>query len=232
MIVSIHQPAYLPWLGYLARIAASDRFVFLDTVQFERNSFVNRNRIKTPQGPLWLTVPVLRKGHMERSLLDMEIDERRDWRRKHLLSIEQNYRSAPRFEALRDSLTTLVETNEDRLSELCARQLQFWLSELAVETPVLRASELPVEGTKSDLVLTLCRYLGASTYLSGPLGRGYLREEDFAAEGIDIVYFDYRHPTYPQLHGPFLPSLSVVDYWMNCGDPALFRQSPLSDGRP
>lgn len=227
MIVSIHQPAYLPWLGYLARIAASDVFVLLDTVQFERNSFVNRNRIKTAQGPLWLTVPVLHQGHLDKQLLDMEIDERRDWRRKHVRSIEQNYRSAARFAENRLPLASLFGEPEHRLTELCVRQLEFWLSELSIGTPVVRASDLPVTGQKSDLVLAICRHLGAKTYLSGPLGRGYLSEEDFAAAGIVIHYYDYRHPTYPQPHGAFLPAMSVVDYWLTCGDPQLFRQ-PIS----
>src|SRR5215470_5119272 len=97
MVLTIHQPAYLPWLGYFDRIAQSDAFIFLDNVQFERNSFTNRNRIKTANGPIWLTVPVRLNGHLDQTILATEIDERRDWRRKHLRAIEQNYRRAPCF---------------------------------------------------------------------------------------------------------------------------------------
>src|SRR6202040_3775048 len=97
MILSIHQPAYLPWLGYFDRIARSDKFVYLDNVQFERNSFINRNRIKTPHGPIWLTIPVRLKEHFNRTIADIEIDAQQDWKRKHLRSIEQNYRRAPDF---------------------------------------------------------------------------------------------------------------------------------------
>lgn len=95
MILSIHQPAYLPWLGYFDRIARSDKFVYLDNVQFERNSFINRNRIKTANGPIWLTIPVRLKEHFNKTIADIEIDARQNWKRKHLRSIEQNYRHAP-----------------------------------------------------------------------------------------------------------------------------------------
>ena len=224
LTVSIHQPAYLPWLGYFDRIAASDVFVFLDTVQFEKNSFTNRNRIKTPQGPQWLTVPVLAQGHFDKSLIEIEIDGRQDWRKKHLRSIEQNYRRAPFFAERFDRLATAYASAQRCLAELCFCQLTFWLHELGIPTRVLRASELAVEGAKSDLVLALCRAVGATTYLSGALGRDYLHEEQFSAAGIALSYQDYDHPTYPQLYGDFLPALSVVDFWMNCADLGAFRR--------
>jgi hypothetical protein len=97
MILSIHQPGYMPWLGYFYRIAQSDRFVYLDTVQFERNSFINRNRIKTAKGPMWLTVPVCLQDHFGKTIAETEIDARQDWKRKHLRSIEQSYARAAGF---------------------------------------------------------------------------------------------------------------------------------------
>jgi hypothetical protein len=218
MLVTIHQPAYLPWLGYLDRIARSDLFIFLDTVQFERNSFTNRNRIKTASGPLWLTVPVHLREHFGTAIADIEIDDGRDWRRKHLSSIAQNYRHAPGFSAGYQRLTAMYAGNASGLAALCFAQLRFWLEELDVATPVVRASELPVEGRNSDLVLALCKHVGARTYLSGPLGRDYLDEHTFAAAGIAVRYHDYAHPHYPQLHGDFVPAMGIVDYWMNCPD--------------
>ncbi|HEY6895646.1 MAG TPA: WbqC family protein [Rhodocyclaceae bacterium] len=222
MIVSIHQPAYLPWLGYLARIAASDVFVFFDTVQFEKNSFTNRNRIKTANGPIWLTVPVLQQGHMEKKLCEIEIDPRQDWRKKHLRSIEMSYRKAPRFDACFPRLQALYAEDAPLLADLCYRQLRFWLDELGITTRVVRASELDVTGQKSDLVLAICRHLGASHYISGPLGRGYLHEADFAAAGIGLSYQEFTHPVYPQLYGEFTPAMGVVDYWLNSGDSRIF----------
>ncbi len=226
LTVAIHQPAYLPWLGYFDRIAASDLFIFLDTVQFEKNSFTNRNRIKTPQGPQWLTVPVLAQGHLAKTLAEIEIDNRQDWKRKHLRSIEQNYRRAPFFAERFDRLAQTYVPAHHFLAEFCFDQLVFWLHELKIPTPVMRASAMGVEGVKSDLVLALCRAVGATAYLSGALGRDYLREADFAAAGIALRYQDFSHPAYPQLYGPFLPALSVVDFWMNSADLGGLRSSP------
>jgi hypothetical protein len=217
-VVSIHQPAYLPWLGYFDRIAASDVFVFLDTVQFEKNSFTNRNRIKTPNGPLWLTIPVRQKGHFSKSLREIEIENRQDWKRKHLRSIVQYYRDAPQFAEKFRRLVSSYGSDATHLADFCYRQLGFWLSELEIPTRVVRASELAVSGSKSDLVLALCKELGATTYLSGPLGRDYLQPDQFSAAGIEIRYQDFKHPEYPQPFGTFLPALAVVDYWMNCAN--------------
>jgi hypothetical protein len=223
MIVAIHQPAYLPWLGYFDRIAASDLFIFLDTVQFERNSFSNRNRIKTASGPIWLTVPVRLRGHMEKIFNQIEIDNTQGWRKKHLRAIEQNYHRAPMFSKNFERLVAIYPQQPSLLSELCYNQLKFWLSELEITTRVVRASELPVKGSKSDLILALCKHVGAKTYLSGPLGRGYLQEDQLLAANVAVHYHDYVQPEYPQLFGDFAPAMSIVDYWMNCGSSGMFR---------
>lgn len=215
MILSIHQPAYLPWLGYFDKLARSDVFVFLDNVQFEKNSFINRNRIKTPQGALMLTVPVRSRGHTASTLKETELDNSRHWKSKHLKSIFLNYRAAPRFDACYPKLEALYAADDALLADMCFRQLQFWLRELGVEKKVVRASSLPLTSRKSELVLDICRYFGADRYISGALGRDYLDEEKFADAGIRIEYQDYRHPVYPQLHGEFLPCMGIVDFWMN-----------------
>ena len=224
MIVSIHQPAYLPWLGYLDRIAQSDTFIFLDTVQFEKNSFTNRNRIKTGNGPLWLTVPVLSHGHIGKTLLDLKIDNRQDWKTKHLRSIEQNYRKAPFFSERFPGLAALYEETGDGLADFCLRQLHFWAKEFSLDTEILRASEFQAEGHKSDLVLSLCKIVGATQYLSGPQGRGYLDEQAFTKAGIEVRYHDFVSPAYPQLFGEFVPTMAALDYWMHMPDPATFSQ--------
>ena len=222
MIVCIHQPAYLPWLGYFDRVAASDLFIFLDTVQFERNSFTNRNRIKTANGPIWLTVPVRLKNHLEKSVIEIEIDNSQSWKKKHLRSIEQNYRKAPGFAGKFERLRLLYTPDDTRLAELCYRQLLFWLSELKIATRVVRSSELGVTGSKSDLVLSLCKEVGANVYISGPFGRDYLVKRRFGEAKIEIRYRDFVHPVYPQLFGDFVPAMAVVDYWMNCAGPGIF----------
>lgn len=223
MILSIHQPAYLPWLGYLDRIARSDCFVFLDTVQFEKNSFTNRNRIKTVTGPLWLTVPVKQQGHLEKKLTEIEIDNSQNWKTKHLRSIEHSYRRAPNFSSRYEKLASCFIETEILLADLCFKQLLFWLKEFNIHTPVVRASDLQVNGQKSDLVLAICQHLGAKRYLSGPQGHDYLDVASFEENGIDVSFHEFIHPVYPQLHGDFLLAMSVVDYWMNADNYAVFK---------
>lgn len=218
LTLSAHQPAYLPWLGYFDKIARADVFVYLDTVQFEKNSFINRNQIKTPQGALWLTIPVKTKGHTSGSLRTTEIDDRQPWRSKHLKSIEMNYRKAPRFDECFPKIEALLTIPESNLAEYCLHQLQFWLNELAIDTRVVRSSELPITSLKSDLVLDLCQYFGAQRYLSGTLGCDYLVEANFSKACITIEYQNYITPTYPQLWGAFIQNLSVLDWWINSGD--------------
>jgi len=214
--IGIHQPAYLPWLGYFNKIKESDIFVFLDSVQFEKNSFINRNKIKTPQGPLWLTIPVKTKGHMSETLASTEIDTSKPWQQKHLRAIELNYRKAAYFDAHYSSLhDALLTSNSLRLSDYLFDHLLFWLKLLDIETPVVRSSELCLEASKSDLVLDICKHFSANEYLSGPFGENYLNQEKFAQSGIAIRYQNFAHPVYKQLWGAFLPNMSVVDYAMN-----------------
>ena len=227
MIVSIHQPAYLPWLGYFDKIARSDIHVFLDNVQLEKRGFTHRNRIKTPQGPQWLTIPLHTHGHRESDISVTLIADDSRWWEKHLKSISQNYCRAPYFSTRFPRLEQLfVESCEDdRLSGLCFRQLRFWLDEFQIPTRIVKASQLSVKGRKSGLMLAYCQELGADTYLSGTLGRNYLQENDFSTGGISVRYQDYVHPVYPQLHGDFVPAMSILDYWFNCSDTGLFGGS-------
>lgn len=217
MILAAHQPAYLPWLGYFDKIARADVFVYMDNVQFEKNSFINRNRIKTPQGAQWLTIPVKTRGHLAGSLRDTEIDETRAWRAKHLQSISMNYRRAAHFERYFPELERLISEPQPLLAEFCWGHLRFWVQKFGIETRLARASELPVSGTKSALVLAYCQFFGATRYVSGVLGRDYLVESDFERAGITVEYQDYNPPAYPQLWGEFIPRLSIVDAWLNCG---------------
>ncbi len=143
-------------------------------------------------------------------------------RKKHLRSIEQNYRRAFGFGERFERLAAQYQSGCSVLPDLCYAQLKFWLSELAIKTPVLRASELAVSGSKSQLVLSLCQEVGGTSYLSGPLGRGYLDETSFKASGIEVRYHDFQHPQYTQLYGEFVPAMAVVDYWMNSSDLGLF----------
>lgn len=215
MIITAHQPAYLPWLGYFDKILKSDIYVFMDTVQYEDRSFINRNKIKTSQGTMWLTVPVKSKGYRETNLLSLLIDNSQNWKQKHLNTIYFNYKKAARFEELYPRLEKLYLSNHDLLVDLCYEQLLFWLCEMGVSKKIVRLSELGINSSKSDLILDICKALEAKQYISGALGKNYLEEEAFSREGIEIIYQDYRHPVYPQLWGDFVPNMSILDFWMN-----------------
>jgi hypothetical protein len=228
VIVSINQPAYLPWLGYFHRIAVSDVHVVLDQVQFEKNSFVNRNKVRTSQGSTWVTVPVRTSGRFGAlPINEVEIDNTTSWARKHWTTMQQAYSRAPAFDDFAPWLGDLYTRPWERLADLSAEITGHVLRQLDIGTPIVTGSELAVEGKKDELVLSICRELGATTYLSGPLGRTYLREDNFADAGIDVVYHDYQHPLYPQLHGAFLPSMAVIDLLFNCG--ALSRELLMRD---
>lgn len=215
MILTAHQPAYLPWLGYFDKIIRSDIYVYLDSVQYEVRSFINRNRFKTSQGEMYLTVPVKSHGHRGSTISELEIDNSMRWREKHLKAIFLNYKKALRFSECYPKLEALYKTEYRFLSGLCWDHLLFWLKELGVQRTVVRLSQLQIESKKSDLILELCGHFGADRYISGKLGKNYLKEEDFHENGITIDYQNYQHPVYPQLWGDFIPCMSIVDFWMN-----------------
>ena len=221
MIVSIHQPAYLPWLGYFDKIRRADVFIYLDSVQFQKQSFQNRNKIRTAKGWTWLTVPVETKGRLyDTPLCDLPINNRVNWRRKHRAAIAQNYTKAPHFEAVMALLDAFYGRDWERLSDLCYEMLLAFNARLGIDTTIVKASTLSgVEGDKSELILNLCRQQGARRYLAGTLGRNYLEEAAFAEAGIEIDYQDYQHPVYSQVYPGFEPYMGIVDLLMNEAEP-------------
>lgn len=222
MIVGIHQPAYLPWLGYFDRIRTVDLFIYLDTVQFQKGSFQNRNRVLTRNGPTWLTVPVETAGKLYSTLLkDVVIDNSKNWQAKHWGTLRMNYASAPMFRAMAPEIEAFYSCRWQRLSDLCWEMLTAFNRMLGIGTRIVRASELgEVNGHKSDLVLNLCRRVGATAYLSGSQGRDYLDLDSFRSAGIDVQFQNYLPMPYPQLAAEFVPALGVVDFLFNVLDPA------------
>jgi hypothetical protein len=222
--VAIHQPHYLPWLGYFAKWAAADHFIFLDTVQYEKNGWQNRNRIKTPAGARWLTVPV--HARLGTPIRDVTIDTTQPWRERHLRALEQAYVKAPHLPRYRDALGSFYRRDWDRLAALAAASARWLAQALGVRTPVALASELGVEaagpgGDPTARLVALCRAVGADTYLAGQDGARYLDTRQFAAAGIAVEAQRYAHPNYAQLHGEFTPFLSAVDLLLTQGDEAL-----------
>ena len=222
MIVSINQPAYLPWLGYFHRIAASDVHVVLDHVQFEKNSFTNRNRIRIKEGSTWLTVPLRTKGQFgDLAINKIEISQDTPWSKKHAQGLKMNYARSVHYGRHQTFFDEMYNRPWEKLNDLLAYSNAYLLECLGIKTRLIKSSELDVSGTKEDLVLEICRKVGATTYLSGPLGRNYINGERFSAEGLRLVYQDYKHPEYPQAFAGFEPYMSVVDLLFNCGPESL-----------
>lgn len=191
-------------------------------MQFQKQSFQNRNKIRTADGWTWLTVPVETKGKLfDTPLCDLPINNRVNWRRKHRAAIEQSYRKAPYFEPVMPLLDRFYERDWTALSTLCHEMLLAFNEALGIETPIVKASALSgIEGEKSDLVLNLCRHFGATRYIAGTLGRNYLDEANFVEAGIEVSYQDYVHPTYSQAYPGFEPYMGIVDLLMNEPAPA------------
>src|SRR5690349_2801766 len=221
MIVSINQPAYLPWLGYFHRIAVSDLHIVLDHVQFEKNSFTNRNKIRTADGWCWLTVPVSTSGRFGAAINSLEIAAGRAWAGKHWASIQMNYAKAPFFSEHAGFFEGLFHREWRMLNPLLRELTAYLLDAFGIRTPLLFSSEMNVLGTKSELVLNLCRAVGATRYLSGPLGRNYLDEDSFAAAGIEVEYHAYKHSQYPQVYSGFEPFMAAIDLLFNWGPRSL-----------
>ncbi|MBI1846963.1 MAG: WbqC family protein [Candidatus Rokubacteria bacterium] len=220
MKIAIHQPHYLPWLGYLAKWAAADLFVFLDTVQYEKNGWQNRNRIKTPQGARWLTVPV--RARLGMPIADVAVDTEQPWPRRHWRAVEHAYARAPAFGAHGAALRGLYARPWPRLAPLAAASAE-WLARAAgIAVPVVAASTLGVTETDATgRLVSICRAVGAGTYLAGQEGATYMDLAHFREAGIEVWRQRYEHPRYPQLHGEFVPFLSGLDLLLTHGDASL-----------
>lgn len=217
MIVSIHQPSYLPWLGYIDRIRRSDLFIFLDTVQFQKQSFQNRTKIRTINEWTWLTVPMLTKGRLYNTKLnEMLINNQQNWQRKHLESIKTNYIKAEHYDEVFKLIQPFYEKEYLYLSSLCFEMLEVILNYLNINTKIIRASDLEgCDSKKSDLILELCEKVNADVYLSGPFGKKYLNEESFSNSKIKIEYHNYNIIKYRQVYEGFEKNMSVLDLLMN-----------------
>jgi WbqC-like protein family len=220
MIVAIHQPHYLPWLGYLHRMAQADLFIVLDHVQFERCNYQNRSQIRNEGEARWLTVPVLRRSHKERITEKLIVnDGPRPWGPIHFSTLSYAYREAAHFSTYAPVLRKIFNARWERLAQLNRAMLDMLRDAFQIRTPLVRSSELGVEGAKSDLVLNLCRAVGADVWLAGLGGsRGYLDVEAFARAGVRIKWHDFKHPTYKQCGPePFIPGLASIDLLFNYG---------------
>lgn len=214
MNVVILQPSYLPWRGVFHQIRMADVFVHYDDVQYDKHGWRNRNRVKTANGPAWLTVPVMAHGNVveHTPIRDIRIAPDQPWQAKHWRTIEQSYRKAPHFARTAEAIRPFFERPVERLADLTIPLTETLAGLLGITgTRFVRSSDLGGQGTKTDRLLGLLTGLGATDYWSGPAAKEYLEEGKLAAAGIRTHWFAYDYPEYPQLHGAYDGQLSVLD---------------------
>jgi hypothetical protein len=219
----ILQPSYIPWRGFFHQIQKADVFVFYDDVQFDKRGWRNRNRIKTPQGSKWLTIPVHSHGHQleHTPIHDIEICPDEDWNRKHWLTLQQHYGKAPFFRRYRESLEPFYRRQDRRLADFTIDLTIHLAGELGIrQTQFVRSSTLGGSGIKTDRLLNVLEKVKATHYISGPSARDYIEADKFAAAGVTLEFMKYDYPEYPQLYPPFDPQVSVLDLLFMTGPEA------------
>ncbi|MBU1077562.1 MAG: WbqC family protein [Spirochaetes bacterium] len=212
-IIAIQQPEHLPWLGFFDKMKKCDQYIYLDSVQFKKRYFENRNKIRFDSESKWLTVPIMTKSKYHQNINEVLIDNEQKWQRKYIDTIRHAYAKSNFLDAFYPDLTKIIETKYERLVDLNVAIIDWARKLLEISTPVMMSSELKECKDKkgSDLILEICIQLNADVYISGPFGRDYLEHEKFKKADIEIEYHDYTHPVYKQLHEPFISHLSFID---------------------
>lgn len=221
MIITIHQPEHLPWLGLFNKIAKAQKYVILDSVQYEKNYFQNRNRIMGTNGVQWISIPVSNKGHMDGSIAKTLIasdPKNAKWKEKYLQTIIQSYKKYPFFSEVFPLLEEAINTETEYFCDINIAIIRSFCDALDIHPEYVRSSDLNVSGLKSDLILDICKAAEADVYIAGPSGRDYLDMNSFKEAGIEVVFNDYHHPEYPQRKSEtFISHLSALDLFMNVG---------------
>lgn len=223
MKCAIMQPTYIPWCGYFDLIDQVDRFVFLDTVQVVKGSWSVRNRIKTQQGELCLTISLKRtKSKYETMFYEALINYEQQWIDKHLKSIQIAYSKALYFNEVYSFLEKLIESKKNTLSEFNINIIKNIAFKIGINKEFIKASELRnINGKKDALVVSICKAIGCDYYLSPAGAYVYIEKNspggEFPKNGINLYYQNYVHPIYNQLYGDFMPYMSVIDLIFNCG---------------
>jgi len=217
MIISIHQPMYIPWIGYFHKMMSADKFVILDDVEFSKNDWFNRNKIKSINGEMWLTVPIIYKDSSNKLIKDIIIDNSKNWKRKHLKSIKLNYSKALYINEYIDFIETIFSTDWRFLIDLNLKMIEFIKKELKIEIDIVLSSEMKVQDESTERLISICKKLNADKYLSGLGAKDYLSTELFVKNNIELLFQEFNHPVYQQLHGQFVSHLSIIDLLLNCG---------------
>lgn len=224
MIAAIMQPTYLPWLGYFDLIDRVDVFVFYDNIQISKQSWGTRNKIKTPQGELWLSVPLIkRKKHVKESLfMNTEVNYAQPWFRKHLKSVEHNYKKTPYFNDIYPIYEKILNENLNTLADLNIKLIENFCHLLKIKTPIKKSSTLNIENCKKDeRLVKYCAQLGANEYLSPQGAKDYINEFKiggaFCDSPVALYYHNFEYPIYSQTKGNFMSHLCILDVLFNVG---------------
>jgi len=221
--LAIIQPSYIPWRGYFHQIQKADVFMFYDDVQYDKHGWRNRNRVKTANGTIWLTIPVAARGNVVECTPINEIRcAGRSWRRKHWATLQQSYGRTPHFERYAPLLESFYAQSEERLAELTIELTRTLARELGIaDTRLVRSSELSgIEGAGTDRLIVLLRAVGADHFISGPTARAYIDEAKLADAGVTLEYMRYEYPEYEQWYPPYDPHVSILDLLFMQGESA------------
>lgn len=220
MTLGCIQSCYIPWRGYFDIIRKSDVFVIHDDIQYTKQDWRNRNRIKSSTGVVLLTVPTCKettKGAIDHVI----IDNAQGWGINHWRRIEANYAKAPYFKEFGPIFKEILLMRWENLSALNVHLIHMVCRILGIKTTLMLSSELDLKGKKTDRLVEMCKAVGANYYLSGPSARNYIEPDKFATNCIELVYMNYKYPQYPQLFGDFHGDLSIIDLILNCGSKSI-----------
>ncbi len=216
--IAILQSNYIPWKGVFDLINQVDKFVFFEDVQFTKRDWRTRNKIKTKDGELWLSVPV-KKAPRDTKICDIEIASETDWQKKHFESIRYSYSKAPYYNQYYDLLEYIYLNHKwTNLSEFNIQTTQLIARKLGIDTEFYNSRDLNTSGSKDDKLIEICKKLNGNFYLSGPSAKDYIINQKFEKENIDLAYIIYEYPGYNQLYGEFNHYVSVLDVLFHCGD--------------
>ena len=216
--VVIHQPDFVPYLGFFQRFLSADEFIVLDHVQFVNSArgWTHRDKIKSATGERWLTLSV-KRAPRDTPINEIELSTSVDWVTDNLNLLKQNYRHAPFFDEVFPLVVQLYEEPFRLMADFNLRFIEVLMDLLDVRLPWVRSSSLQPQGSSNELLIDLLGKVGATHYLSGNGARDYMKPEKFARAGIEVIWQEFKHPVYPQQFGSFVPHLSVLDVLFNCG---------------
>ena len=221
MILSAHQPYFAPFPGFFYKAFMSDLFVILDDVQFPQGTtWISRNRFKSHQGALWITVPVWKKRMGLQKISEVRICHEGRWARKHLESLKSAYRKAPYLSEHLGSLGEMFSEKNEKLLDLNLALIHYLMKALDIQTKTVLLSDLNVPSSGSRRLVDLCTKLGASQFIAQTPAKKFIDEKLFRDAGVALSFFNPPAPVYPQLWGDFIPNLSTLDLVLNCGPKA------------